>query len=372
MKKTFAALSSAALIVFVIASCGDDATPTGPTPAPTATPAGTITMSPKAPEPATTPTPGVPISVSCSKATGVCTFETDHARPVHIVCTPPLQQWVKDSPSDWGEMTVVVNDGDSVQANDACNKIPANDCSPRTVKPQIDLHSAGRHIGHNGPTITIPQKLDPKECEECEPEWTADEPDYGECLPIVGADSVIENGHTCERSATTIYRNQCDERTRESTTTEPCECPCVEPQEIPQVPQAAVWEEEILEGRCEVEVDPIPTISTRLDCHQIGTQLIVLDYQCSEDETKTRELCRNVACPPPAARYCFYNISGQPKEFTCEHKLGGNPLRFGEWGRWPDGPPSDHCRFTVPGIFSDLFRQFQLTPGQSDPDCNSY
>jgi len=88
------------------------------------------------------------------------------------------------------------------------------------------------------------------------------------------------------------------------------------------------------------------------------------------DEKVVSEPCE-LECPY-AEGYCFYNISRQPKQLVCETKLGGSPLRFGDWGRWEDGPPSDHCRFTVPGIYSDPLRQFQLTPGQSDPRCNRY
>ena len=78
-------------------------------------------------------------------------------------------------------------------------------------------------------------------------------------------------------------------------------------------------------------------------------------------------------CETQCVGDCYYNVSGLRifQEGLCETKLGGYPLAFGEWGIW-NGTTSQQCKFSVPGIYSDVLRKFQLTPGQSHPACNKY
>ena len=192
-----------------------------------------------------------------------------------------------------------------------------------------------------------------------------------------------------EYTITTTYKHTCTGEVRVDTetkyTSEPCECPCVEEwiEEEPVIEEGE-W------GECVAPEDVdeqafadfiASTNSPPEKCYGYHSRTVTYTWyevnSCTQERrySRTRKEIRTEKCEvecPYAEGYCFYNISRQPKQFTCEVKLGGNPLRFGEWGRWPDGPPSDHCRFTVPGIYSDLGRRFQLTPGQSDPRCNSY
>jgi len=113
-------------------------------------------------------------------------------------------------------------------------------------------------------------------------------------------------------------------------------------------------------------------------------------HSCSRERRLLKTTTETVSekcemqCPEPEAAFCYYSVSGHggnssSHQRTCEWKLGGDPLRLGEWVEGfdsdlasSDKKDNNHCRFTVPGIYSDLFGQFQLTPGQSDPRCNKY
>lgn len=122
--------------------------------------------------------------------------------------------------------------------------------------------------------------------------------------------------------------------------------------------------------------------SCRSECHmtQECTVELTRTQTCTgATETKQGEPhthSEECECPVPEPKLCYYNVNSNLgpvlQRITCERKMGGDPLAPGQWGRWPEGPPSDHCMFTVPGIFDDRLRLFQLTPGQSDPACNKY
>jgi len=229
--------------------------------------------------------------------------------------------------------------------------------------------------------------------------WIEEKPivvegEWGECqIPTDAGPSASTDQPDCRRQkkiVTTIWeRNICEEDRRiksERTTykTEACDCPCIERWEPLKEPviERGEWSEcrasrdnETLEQTLSADI-----ASCKPDkCYGERFRVDVLTWYekstCTDKRRKVRterktfsEKCE-MECPYVEG-VCFYNISRQPKAFTCRTKLGGNPLRLGEWGRWPDGPPSDHCRFSVPGIHTDLFGQFQLTPGQSDPRCN--
>lgn len=165
-------------------------------------------------------------------------------------------------------------------------------------------------------------------------------------------------------------------------TGEECEDVCVatEYKLIKEVTSEIVW------GECK-QTTSLPSAALTTcqpnKCGQQGEYSITKTYSNGCDtKTEVADMFSFRPCPcpeptpPPSTGACYYNVSSNIgphlQKFTCETKLGGNPLARGEWGRWPSGPPSDHCRFSVPGILSDYARVFQLTPGQSDLRCNRY
>ena len=390
MKKTFAVLSCAAFAALIVVACNDPG-PTSPTTSrvPATVPgAAAPARAPAAPE--ATPQPELPLSVSCNKATGICTFGTDKPRPVSAVCTAPGQH------NDWGAWSAVVNDGDTVNALDICDpsKIPGVDeerCVPLTQGVQIDFQGMGRHIGHLGPLwlMTFPANLSEKECEDCE-----------------------------------------------------------ETNEPKTIPQEPVWEDQIRRGACEPEVLPWPTEVTANRvapaCHLVGSQDIVVDWLCREDGKRTLNLCKNVPCPCveewiaeepietpgewgdcgeldardgcerertvhvvlyevnscteerrikregdrtereacdcPVVGLCYYRVScgeqspiatstrectDQAQQSICEAAVGlaGDN---GIWRNFGDAQLLNHCQFNLLG-YSD--NDFQLNPGQSHQDC---
>ena len=57
---------------------------------------------------------------------------------------------------------------------------------------------------------------------------------------------------------------------------------------------------------------------------------------------------------------CYYTVSGSnsTKKSRCE-------AAGGTWAKW-NQEPQDSCRFAFPGVSKS---DFQLKPGQSDPEC---
>jgi len=106
-------------------------------------------------------------------------------------------------------------------------------------------------------------------------------------------------------------------------------------------------------------------------CHENGTQAWVENYTCKDDLRGVINVCRTATCPAPTA--CYYTVSGQDKEAKCENKNGGPwfPTINGLYGKWVDSN-QEHCKFPVPGIWTDFGNDFNLVPGQSHPDCQSH
>jgi hypothetical protein len=364
-----AVVGALALIGYMVAC--DDNGPTTPDPVvqqPTTPTPQTVTPVQVTPNPTATPKPELPLWVSCNAATGICTFGTDKPRPVSAKCTKPAQ-----NDPFYGTWNATVNDGDTVDVRDVCNKIEPNDCSPKTVAVQVDFHGMGRHLGHLGPLyhLTFPQKLSPEECEECiewkEPKISTECGAYGECHPLLQA-ATIEIAPECikERSCVETHTWNCKEPDiKEYVDTQPCEC-CIETGPVVTAGQP-LWMDarNPLEGQCDPEeVLPLePGVQTsvgapELNCHINGTQRITEDYVCEPDNTYTRFLCKNVECPAPAL--CYYNISGDAEKTSqekCEEQLGVDAA-------WNAG--SQQCVTSLPGVYHS---DWQLTPGQSHPDC---
>jgi hypothetical protein len=257
--------------------------------------------------PTATPKPELPLWVNCDAATGICTFGTDKPRPVSAKCTKPAE-----NDPFYGTWSAVINDGDTVDVRNICHKIEPNDCSPKTVPVQIDFQGMGRHLGHLGPLyqLTFPQKLDPKECEECvewkEPKISCGE--YGECHPHP---AVL--APACFEHAECLKTWNCkDPEPFEDTRS----CVCKECIEEGPYEGDIVWDETIHEGRCPVvsALNGVP-----LECHQNGTQTITWDCQ---DPTEA-PACRNVECP------CEITW-----EFSHSYEI------WEEWGECHDGDPS--------------------------------
>ena len=221
---------------------------------------------------------------------------------------------------------------------------------------------------------------------------------WGDCQSTTGFDEQgiqacrpSQCGRQGEYTITRTYKNPCNEETRTSTEDkfeyEPCECPCeVEwiKEEEPVI-NYGEWSECIASEdneSLEITINNLFSQSTREKCYGEKTRTKTYTFyevnSCTNErrvydtkrKTDTKEC--ELECPVQD-KLCYYNVSGQSKyqQSICEFKLGGNPLEFGEWGNW-NGNQSQHCRFTVPGIYSDPFRKFQLDPGQSDPRCNKY
>lgn len=420
----FVGLSAAALVTgFVIVACNNDDSPTQPTVAATAVPppaattnSGGETQPTVTPSP--TPKPELPLWVSCDPATGICKFGTDKPRPVSAKCTKPAE-----TDPFYGTWSAVINDGDTVDVRDICNKIEAEDCAPKTVPVQVDFQGMGRHLGHLGPLyqLTFPQKLSPEECEECkewkEPKISTECGDYGECHPILAA--LTEVAPACEQERTCVETstwNCKDPDIREYTESEPCDCPCIEGGPYPGLP---LWMDanNPLEGQCEEEIPPLePGVQTlngepEKNCHINGTQRI--KYDCQDPET--RFLCKNVECPcveewieqepvittgdciwnedrqgcfeavrtviteinsctqeertkSDTTEYeecacegeCYYNVSGASEAESEATCLS----QGGGDAAWNAG--TQQCVIPVPGVCHE---DFQLTPGQSHPAC---
>lgn len=135
-----------------------------------------------------------------------------------------------------------------------------------------------------------------------------------------------------------------------------CECQCVETQEPRETPGTFSWAPEILQGKCEVEAFPIGIATTpQLNCRQIGTQKIAVDWLCKADTEKIRDLCRNVACPTPSptcentsasyksgANGGLFNLanSGDAAELAWVNTYVG----LGPWEKFDDeGEKDDDC-----------------------------
>ena len=193
-----------------------------------------------------------------------------------------------------------------------------------------------------------------------------------------------------EYAITKTYKNPCNDETRTSIEDmveyEPCECPC-EVRWIEQEPEITFgeWGECILADQPQepdlslvegvVATTPEPPLCKGTKTQSVLTIIREINSCTKEVRVKSeKKTTQDRGCEAQCVGECFYNISGLNifKKSICERKVGGFPPASGQWGRWPDGPPSDHCRFTVPGIYDDPLRLFQLTPGQSHPRCNKF
>lgn len=166
---------------------------------------------------------------------------------------------------------------------------------------------------------TSPAKVAECRTVPCVEKWIFDDEkfdttygEYGACSrPDVTPSDVSSSTQTAcskKRTVTRVYyeTSSCTQErrvakrvvTEEST---PCECACVEPKEVREIPSTVYWGDAILEGKCNPEVLPLVGIdeatTTALNCHTSGQQKIILDYQCQADSFRTRDLCKNVACP---------------------------------------------------------------------------
>ena len=232
-------------------------------------------------------------------------------------------------------------------------------------------------------------------------EWTK----WSECLDSPEDLQASTTPEICygqrTRTRTKIIKRQniCEDRVEvvsktTETETEKCEikCPCIETWSEWREGEETCgeWSECLVQPHNSSDFDSPEEIaafdgltqSCRVECHRSQQCYVELtrtqtctgktETKIGREHTHTEE-CE---CPKPEPRLCYYNVNSNLgphiQRITCERKMGGSPLAAGQWGRWPDGPPSDHCMFTVPGIFDDRFRMFQLTPGQSDPLCNKY
>lgn len=142
----------------------------------------------------------------------------------------------------------------------------------------------------------------------CVEKWVADE----EATITYGEYGACQQGETaCAKVRTVTVEifetNSCTQARRLKSTREvidelPCECACVEPKNVTEIPSTVYWNTAILEGQCNPEVLPLvgieaSTVTPSLNCRTTGQQRINLDYVCSEDSFRTRDLCKNVACP---------------------------------------------------------------------------
>jgi len=393
MRKTYAVLILAFIVgisMSFMLSCNSKSSPTGPSlPGDATSQPGTVS-----PSDTTTPavTPAEPTNIDI-KIKGDGTV-VNNSGTTYTAC-------LFDAPYGEGKLA----DQWLVKAGRTPMEYENETCEEQ--KPQLDIIDAKTcPPTPHGLSPIAARILDPlppaPECAECEEEAEivkverGEEGDWGECeesRPEAEASTDVPQCSKSREVEFITHWKQCD-KTWTTTETRPeyerCECPCVDEWRMEQEP-------EIIEGKwseCVAPEEPFDesafaafagvTASTHTPapelCYGERTRTdILVWYETSSCTKERREAKREervltekceVECPY-AEGYCFYNVSGRIKEATCRLKLGGNPLAFGQWGRWPDGPPSDHCRFTVPGIYSDTFRQFQLTPGQSDPRCNN-
>jgi hypothetical protein len=161
-----------------------------------------------------------------------------------------------------------------------------------------------------------PEKVTECRTTPCNPEaresWIEDEEykdgEWSTCSPDNQPPTSVATSQQCFKKKTRTWTsvNVCTKQTRTRTdwVYAECECPCVEPKEVREIPSTVYWNTAILEGKCNPEVLPLvgideATITPSLNCHTTGQQRINLDYQCSADSFRTRDLCKNVACPTP-------------------------------------------------------------------------
>jgi hypothetical protein len=204
----------------------------------------------------------------------------------------------------------------------------------------------------------------------CVEEWREieNEPDitygeWGSCSPGEVSPSTVESLCSKKRTVTIVYTEQssCSKATRKGRTvvreeSEPCACPCVETQEPRETPGSYSWAPAILQGQCQQERFPqVDTFTPALNCHQLGTQNLTLDWLCKADEQKSIDLCRNVSCPTPpptcdntAAYYKnganggLFNLqnSGSAAELAWVNSYVG----LGPWEKFDDeGDKDDDC-----------------------------
>jgi hypothetical protein len=143
--------------------------------------------------------------------------------------------------------------------------------------------------------------------------------------------------------------------TREVIDERPCECACRETEEPRETPGTFSWASEILQGQCEVEALPIgiATTTPALNCHQVGTQKIAIDWLCRADTERIRTLCRNVACPTPevtcANTAAFYKAGANGGLFNLANSGDAAELAWvnsyvglGPWEKFDSGGDEDN------------------------------
>ena len=333
-------------------------------PSPQQTSPAAVTPQPAGGDPDGGGGPG-PTSVDCNAA-GICTFTTTIPHHVHAACTQPLQT------NDWGSWNAVIKTGDTVSVYDICDavKIGIDLCEGGETKVQVDFFAgAGEFIGAWGLTPGHKLVYAPNEqyC-ECEPgEWEIvkkgepEEGDVVDCgLTEIDPPSLITQApcFECFEITTDVTEsNGCEQR--ESVITEidqrEVECQCEETWVEEQEPEVVVgeWGECVLGERS-----------------RTVTSIWYEVNSCTEERRESRrtEETETEECAVPGL--CYYKISGVPeviKEFICEQPQGF-PF-FGGGGHWINFTGSkldNHCEIQVPGISQN---NFNLTPGQSDPNC---
>lgn len=273
----------------------------------------TIQRAPETPAVAATPAP-TPVA---TPAPGTSSFELTGAKPSTIyvkytgeasfVTIVTFYTSFDDQNTQFGKQSHTVKSGDTVtRAFDGiCIQGDADQEGVKEIGGVFfDINGAPFNPTRNPEKVT--------ECRgRCVPEFrdstTYEYGEYDECKRGESQEGCYQS-----RKVTTIITtvNTCTKESKEksrtvSYETRSCECPCVERLEALEIPGQANWNQQILEGRCEVETFPvgIDTVTPQLNCRQTGTQTITLDWLCKADETRTRNLCRNVACPTPACTY---------------------------------------------------------------------
>lgn len=298
--------------------------------------------------------------------------------------SPPNIEWPEEV---CGEVTLQVDSGEIT-----CDDTNSNRLGPGLIAWNWVTVNAGDCECVPGKSVTV---------SEDDPVWG----DWGICEAITNSE---ETCYECRTGTQTIHLTDgCKEWTevKEVRDKREVECQCEEGGPYEGDP---IFSEEILEGQCDFPND--------FACHRDGTRTDT--YDCSDpvevpvcqptscpcdpekivhrvevgcepiDEgldpnkcwrcfNETNE-CGDVEIVPeeiscPSLGDCFYRVScGDQESFTLSGNCEDQQQKLicenqgGEWLNFITGVLHNHCAFSLPGISHN---DFQLTPGQSDPEC---
>jgi hypothetical protein len=357
-----------ALVFFLLAlqtRCGGSTEVSGPSPTNQA-PVPSSQQAAASPAPSSTPTPGVigddPIKTfDLTFSDGAC-FSVKNNGSV----AAGLSSWY----SGFDNQDEVIDfKAQGVKAGDTWERCFNKPCIQVDVdQPGVKLIGGGFFDKDMKPFVPSrsPEKVVACRTTPCVETWREDE----EPTITYGEWGVCQQGETaCARTRTVLVEifetSSCTRERRLKSKREvidetPCECACVEPKEVREVPSTVFWNTAILEGQCNPEVLPLvgideATITPSLNCHTTGQQRINLDYQCSADSFRTRDLCKNVACPTPPPTCdntpASYNGNANGGLFNLQNSGDAAELAWvnanvlvGPWEKFDDeGEKDDDC-----------------------------